>query len=139
MATEIKDAKDGLKTRIETISGLRVLDHIPNDVNEFPMAHIQFTGRTSSDSLDGVSFMGTITLTVYIRMSNELEAMDELDKYMETTGTESIEAAMDADQSWESKVAIGQLLGIVNVRRFQTDQGAWLHAADFMCQFRTAA
>ena len=136
MADEIKDAKDGLKTLLETITGLRVYDHAPDSINEFPAAVIMFTGRTARDgmTLGGSSFTGRITVTLLVSKGDSLEAQDELDKYMAPLGSFSIEAAVDADNTWGSKVDDGRLVEVQNVGNREILEG-WYVGADFMFEF----
>ncbi len=138
MADEIKDAKDGLKTRLETISGLKVYDHLPGSINEFPAAVIAFDGRdtvhTSELGLAGSSFVGFFTATVLIGKADDLEGSDELDKYCAPLGTESIEAASDGDTTWGSNVDVGRLLRVENVGKRKVLEGDYW-AADFVFDF----
>ena len=135
MANEIRDAKDGLKTRLETISGLRVLDYPADSVNEFPAAVVLFRGRNTLGGLGGSSFTGQVAVVVLISKQNTQEAFDELDKYMAPLGTESIEAAIDADNTWNAKVDDGRLVDVVNVGYREFPDGGRYVAADFNCQF----
>lgn len=138
MADEIKDAKDGLQVRLETISGLRVYDHFPSNINEFPCAVIGLSGRTASGpdgvALAGSSFIGLVTVTLLIAKAVDLEGMDEVVKYCEPLGALSVEAAIDADNSWNSQVDHGRLLRIENVGRKEVNAG-WYWGADFVCDF----
>ena len=136
MANEIKDAKDGLGTRLATISGLRVIDYEPEGWNEYPVAIIRFTRRQVGDvALGGSSFTGEITVTLLVQEAGaEKEGWDELDLYMAPLGTKSIEAAIDADNTWNSKVDDGRLLEINNIGRRLVFNGVYW-GADFVCGF----
>lgn len=135
MANEIKDAKDGLASLIDNISGLRVIDYPSDALNQFPVAVILFTGRSLDVTLAGSTFLGEITVKVLVAKGNQLEAFDELDKYMEATSTESIEAAVDADNTWNGKVDDGRLRSITNVGIQEFPGGGRYVAADFNFTF----
>ena len=91
--------KDGLKTAIQTISGLRAYDYQPDQVNP-PFAwptldEIRYhqTGMSSG----GVVMDFTITLVVQ-RVSERI-AQDALDQYMSWSGVKSLRAAIEADRT----------------------------------------
>jgi hypothetical protein len=135
MANEIKDAKDGLGTRLATISGLRVIDYPPDSQNEFPAALIRLESRDMDVALGGSSFEGTMLVRVYISMAKPQDAMDELDLYMDPLGAKSIEAAIDGDNTWDSKVDDGRLSRIDNVRIDEGSDSGRYAKADFHVQF----
>jgi len=91
--------KDGLKTRLETISGLRAFDYQPEQVNP-PFAFstlddIQFhqTGMGSG----GVVM--TFTVTLIVHRQSERVAQDEIDKYTAFSGAQSVRAAIEGDRT----------------------------------------
>lgn len=99
MPATISQVKDGLKVRIETISGLRAFDHQPDQVNP-PFAwptldEIRYhqTGMSSG----GVVMDFTITLVV--QRVTERVAQDALDQYMSWSGVKSLRAAIEADRT----------------------------------------
>ena len=136
MANEIKDAKDGLGTRLATITGLRIHDFEPEGVIEMPVAIIRFTRRLVGDlTIGGSSFTGDITVTLLLNVpGDEQEAFDEMDKYIAPLGTESIEAAIDGDNTWNSKVDDGRLVEI-NTVGWRNIFGGRYMGADFVCRF----
>ncbi len=66
MADEIKDAKDGLLTRLSSITGLKVLDYPADSVNEFPVAVVLFESRDAIETLGGSSFSGRIKVILLV-------------------------------------------------------------------------
>ena len=99
MPATISQVKDGLKARIETISGLRAFDYQPDQVNP-PFAwptldEIRYhqTGMSSG----GVVMDFTITLVV--QRVSERVAQDALDNYMSWSGVKSLRAAIEADRT----------------------------------------
>jgi len=138
VANEIKDAKDGLVNLLDNITGLRVFDHWPESVNEFPAAVVMFESRTVGGedgiALAGSSFTALLRMVLLIAQANDLEAADELDLYMDPLGSKSIEAQIDGDTTWGGKVDAGKLILIENAgyRQFQDAQ---YMAADFVFRF----
>jgi hypothetical protein len=99
MPATISQVKDGLKTRIETISGLRAFDYQPDQVNPpfaFPTLDTITYHQTGMAS-GGVVMNFTITLVV--NRAVERTAQDALDQYMSFSGAQSLRAAIEADRT----------------------------------------
>ena len=99
MPATISQVKDGLKTAINTVSGLRAFDYQPDQVNP-PFAwptldNINYhqTGMASG----GVVMNFTVTLVV--NRASERTAQDQLDQYMSWDGAKSLRAAIEADRT----------------------------------------
>jgi len=135
MASEIANAKDGLGTLIGGISAVKqVFDYPPDDVHELPAFVLLFEGRDTEQALGGSTFMGTIRGTLLISSSATKQVFDELDAYMEPLGTNSIEAAIDADTTWGGTVDTGRLQRVENVGYREVGGGRYA-AADFVFEF----
>jgi len=99
MPATISQVKDGLKARIQTISGLRAFDYQPDQVNP-PFAF---------PTLDAITYhqtgMGTggvvmnFTVTLIVNRAVERTAQDQLDQYMSWDGAQSLRAAIEADRT----------------------------------------
>lgn len=99
MPATISQVKDGLKARIESISGLRAFDYQPDQVNP-PFAF---------PTLDSIVYhqtgMGTggvvmnFTITLIVTRASERSAQDALDQYMAWDGSKSVRAAIEADRT----------------------------------------
>ena len=135
MASEIANAKDGLSTLIGNISAIRqVFDYPPEDVHEMPAMVLLFEGRDTEQTIGGSTFQGTIRGTLLVSSASTKQAFDELDAYMEPLGTNSIEAAVDADTTWDSAVDTGRLISVENVG-YRDIGGGRYAAADFVFEF----
>ena len=134
MANEIGDAKDGLVTRLSTISGLKTLDYPADSVNEFPAAVLLFESRNAVQTLGGSSFTGKIKVVLLVSSANTQQAYDTLDLFMDPLGTSSIEAAVGGDNTWNAKVDDGRLVSIDNVAHRKLWGGFYV-AADFRFEF----
>lgn len=69
-----------------------------------------------------------------VSSANTKEAYDTLDEFMAPLGTNSIEAAIDGDNTWNSKVDDGRLLSVDNVGQRKLWGGNYI-AADFRVGF----
>lgn len=89
--------RDGLKTRLLTITGLRAYDTIPDDIN-IPCAVV---GSPESVEFDSVYARGadkyTIPVRVYATLASERAGQDKLDGYLAGAGSGSIKAAIEGD------------------------------------------
>ena len=134
MANEIKDAKDGLGTLLSTISGLKVLDYPADSVSEFPAALVLFESRDATETLGGSTFLGRVKVIVLVSSASTKEAYDTLDLFMDPLGTSSVEAAVDADNTWGGKVDDGRLAKVDNVGQRRLWGGLYV-GADFHFRF----
>jgi hypothetical protein len=99
MPATISQVKDGLKARINSISGLRAFDYQPDQVNPpfaFPTLDTVTYHQTGMAS-GGVVMNFTITLIV--NRSSERTAQDQLDQYMNWDGAKSLRAAIESDRT----------------------------------------
>ena len=134
MADEIKDAKDGLGALLDSISGLRVLDYPSDSINEFPAAVVLFESRDATQTLGGSTFVGRVRVVLLVSSADTLQAYDTLDSYMDPVGAGSIEAVVDADNTWGGKVDDGRLVSIDNVG-LRKQWGGHYVGADFHFRF----
>ena len=135
MASEIANAKNGLGTLIGNIAAVKqVFDYPPEDIHEMPAFVLLFEGRDTEQTLGGSTFQGTIRGTLLLSSSSTKQAFDELDAFMEPLGTNSIEAAIDADTTWGSTVDTGRLISVENVGYREVGGGRYA-AADFVFEF----
>jgi len=101
MAGEITTIRDGIQTRLETISGLQVIDHVPEGVAFTPSVSITLVSMTRNETFEGASVPGdrTYRWTITVRLAGAIpeEMWQSLDDYLAPTGTDSILAAIDGD------------------------------------------
>jgi hypothetical protein len=92
-------AKDGLKARLATISGLRTYDYQPDQVNP------PFAFPTLEEIRYHATAMGTggvemdFTINLILSRQSERIAQDEIDKYMAYSGSQSVRAAIEGDRT----------------------------------------
>ena len=68
MAGEITTIRDGLETRLETISDLEVLDHEPDGTTVTPAATIRLDSLTRNETFEGASVPGDRTYRFIITL-----------------------------------------------------------------------
>ena len=135
MANEIRDAANGLKRRLEAISGLRVLDHVPGSWNDFPLAVIRLERRSVSQfGLAGSSFEGEFVVSVIASRSTGAGAYANLDPFIDPLGASSIQAAIDGDNTLGGAVDDARLVEVT--RMGDRKIGSAMHVgADFRVRF----
>lgn len=96
MAT-IAQIRAGLKTRLETITGLQVYDYRPGTISP-PTAIVARQSTQYDVTFDGADDH-TMGVQVYVAFSNDRAAEDNLDAYLNESGTTSVVAAIHADST----------------------------------------
>ena len=130
MPATITQVKDGLKARIESVSGLRAFDHQPDQVNPpfaFPTLDNITYHRTGMAS-GGVVMDFTITLI--LNRASERTAQEALDQYMSWDGAKSLRAAIEADRTLGGVCDDLQVNGAENLTNIDANDTLYL-AVDF--------
>lgn len=139
MAKEMQDAIRGLTDVLRIIPKLRIFPYSVRPKGGFPVAGISFNGRTAAGedglALGGSSFTAELTITVLVAKSLTEEAMNLMYEYINPLGTMSIEAALDADVTWNGTVDDGRLISVDEIDRVRFPGGAQYVGADFQVRF----
>jgi hypothetical protein len=96
MAT-IGDIRDGLRTRLSTIYGLRVYTRWP-DNPALPAALVRRSEGPTRTTFDRRAVV-TMEITVAVVIADLVRAQDALEEYTDLTGANSIMAALEADET----------------------------------------
>lgn len=110
MAT-IAGLRDALKTRLQTIAGLRVHDTVP-DLLTPPAAMIQPASLSSKTAMGLGRRVHVFEITLLAAPAGQAgiaRAQDTLDPYLDETGTKSVIAALEGD------VALGGTVSSLDV------------------------
>jgi len=90
--------RDGLKTRLQTITGLRAYDLIPDTVVP-PCAVVgQLDFTFDIDNARGLD-QAQVDVLVIVQRSSERAGQDKLDAYLAGTGASSIKTAIEGDRT----------------------------------------
>ena len=97
MPATVSQVKDGLKTRIETVPGLRGFDYQPDQVNPpFAFATLDEI-RYHQTGMSSGGVVMDFTVTVVVQRVSERTAQDKVDQYTSWDGAQSVRAAIEAD------------------------------------------
>jgi hypothetical protein len=90
--------RDGLKTRLQTITGLRAYDLIPDTVVP-PCALVgQLDFTFDIDNARGLD-QAQVDVLVIVQRFSERAGQDKLDAYLAGTGSSSIKTAIEGDRT----------------------------------------
>lgn len=92
-----------LKTRLATITGLRVYDHVPDSVN-VPGAVVGQLDLTFDASFNRGFDNATCTIILIVGRMSEQAGQAKLDGYLSGTGATSVKAAIEADVTLQGAV-----------------------------------
>jgi len=93
----LSSIRDGLKTRLATISGLSIFSFVPDSI-EPPTAVV---GVMSSLEYDSTMARGSDTYSIpiylYVSRVDAQDAQETLDAYLNSSGSSSIKAQVESD------------------------------------------
>ena len=118
----LSDIRDGLRTVLEAHnSKLRVYVYEPDGgVTQRPGLVLGFSELEYHEmAMGGNAIQQDLRATLYLTGGNSLEMEAELDKYRSPTGTESLRAAVDSDDTLNGSVTYAEV-----VRSGQAQRGA---------------
>lgn len=89
--------RGALAIQLDTIAGLRIYDTPPDSVQELPAAIVTFGPNTATYALtlgaEDVRF--TFQVLLLLGSGDEVQAQQDLEPYLDATGTSSIKAAVE--------------------------------------------
>lgn len=94
----VSTIRDGIKTRLATISGLNAYDTVPDNPSP-PFATVLPTGIEYDTAMADGAHTYRFTILVAVGRVMEGVAQDALDAYCDATGASSIRAAMRGDRT----------------------------------------
>jgi hypothetical protein len=102
--------RDALKTRLQTISGLRVYEVIPEPVTP-PCAIVgQLDFTFDIDNARGLD-QANVDIYVIVQRFSERAGQDKLDGYLAGTGATSIKAAIEGDRTLDGTCQTLRVIG----------------------------
>lgn len=104
---DLAAVRDGLKVRLETITGLRAHDTVPGTVNP-PAAIVEPSPPfTYHEAMGSTSPLATFRFRVHVLVTavSDRAGQDKLDAYCSTSGASSVRAAIEGDRTLGGTVA----------------------------------
>jgi len=129
MAGTLIQIADGLETRLATITGLRVFDHIP-DVFAVPCAFVAPQTVSYWNSFGGGDVQMTYIVTVVVGRASERSSQKSLYGYMAYSGGTSVREAIEDDRSLGGVAQTCIVQNADNIRMVSSGDADYL-AVDF--------
>jgi hypothetical protein len=127
----IQTIRDGLKTRLQTIAGLRASDTIPEQINP-PIAVISVGSVDYSQSFGGAGLTAyNFVVTVFVSRPSTRTGQNLLDDYMEPSGATSVKAALEAVPGLSGASQDVYVSGVSNVGSVTLEDSNTYLTADF--------
>ncbi len=127
----IQTIRDGLKTRLQTITGLRASDTIPEQINP-PIAIVSVGNIDYSRSFSGTGLTAfNFVVTVFVSRPSTRTGQNLLDDYMEPTGATSVKVALEAVPGLSGASQDVYVSGVNNVGNVTLEDGVTYLTADF--------
>lgn len=98
MPATVQQQADGLETRLTTITGLRVFDHVPDNFAP-PCAFVLPDTINYWEGFSGGDAQHRWTVTVIVGRTADRAAQRSLFEYISYSGTKSVRAAIEADRT----------------------------------------
>lgn len=95
---DISSLRSGIKTNLSTITGLRVSDTIPDQINP-PQAILSLSSVDFNKAMHRGATLYTFTLTVLVARQSERSGQAKLDTYVQSSGASSIKLAVESDRT----------------------------------------
>jgi len=92
MTAELTPIRNAVRSALEAIPSLRVLDYTPDTWNDFPLAVVSFAHVRVGPTLAGSRMSGEVKVTLMTGEANLPESLTDLDPLIE-----SVDTAMSAD------------------------------------------
>lgn len=129
MPVTITEIRDGLQTRLATITGLRTASELPDNPNP-PMAIVAPNTVSYDTAFQGGLTTYSFVITVIVSRVAERQAQARLDAYSSTSGTASIKEAIEGDRTLGGKVADVRVTEMSNVGAVLLGEATYI-AANF--------
>lgn len=130
MAT-VAAIRAGLKTAVETVTGLRALDYRPGSISP-PVAIVALRETRYDVTLDGADDT-TMAVTVYVQFGTDRTSEEDLNGYMDPAGATSIVAAIHADPTLGGVVDFARVVSVADNGLIEYG-GAFYLAATFVVE-----
>ena len=115
--------RDGLKTNLETISGLTAYEYVPDWI-EPPIALVAPLNTLNYDStMARGADTYEIPVIVYISRVDAQTSQDDVDAYLASTGATSVKAAIESDSTLGGAAMSVRVISATDYGEYEVTQG----------------
>jgi len=132
MAATVSEVSEALRTALQAVPGLRVVEYIPDSLNP-PMATVGVDTVNYHGAFRGGNPVYLFTVTVVVARSSDRLAQKRLDDYLSYGGDVSIRAAVEEDPSLGGCVQTSQVVSGGNITNINVNDVIYL-SVDFVVE-----
>lgn len=125
MAGNATNIHDAIARALATIPGLRVADHLPEQVSP-PMAVIQIQSVTYHRAMQGGSSEWAYVISLIAGRMGDRAAQRTLDGWMSWDGAQSVRAAIEADRTLDGTCDSLLVQDMITVRPLSIGDASYL-------------
>ena len=122
MAT-FSSIRDGLKTRLATISGVTVYDTVPDFLDPPAIIIAPFNTLSFDTTMARGADTYDIPIVLYIQRVDAASAQDSLDAFLASSGGSSVKAAIQGDPTLGGAAMSARVVSATDYGEYEVSQG----------------
>jgi len=130
--TTLADLRSGLGTNLATISGLRVSEDLPEQINP-PMAVVGLQSIEYDQSFQRGLVVYRFQIPLLAARASDRRAQITLDNFMSTTGSSSVKVAVESDKTLGGAAFDVRVTEMGSIGTIELDSNMYL-AAEFVVE-----
>jgi hypothetical protein len=115
--------RSGLKTRLETVSGLTVYDYVPDFIDPPTALIAPFNTLNFDSTMQRGSDTYEIPVIVYVSKVDAETGQDSIDSYLAASGSNSIKAAIEGDTTLGGAAMSVRVVSATEYGEYEVTQG----------------
>lgn len=115
--------RSGLKTRLETVSGLTVYDYVPDFIDPPTALIAPFNTLNFDSTMQRGSDTYEIPVIVYVSKVDAETGQDSIDSYLAASGSNSIKAAIEGDTTLGGAAMSVRVVSAAEYGEYEVTQG----------------
>ena len=115
--------RSGLKTRLETVSGLTVYDYVPDFIDPPTALIAPFNTLNFDSTMQRGSDTYEIPVIVYVSKVDAETGQDSIDSYLAASGSNSIKAAIEGDTTLGGAAMSVRVVNATDYGEYEVTQG----------------
>ena len=115
--------RSGLKTRLETISGLMVYDYVPDFIDPPTVLIAPFNTLNFDSTMQRGSDTYEIPIILYVSKVDAETGQDNLDSFLAASGSNSVKSAIEADTTLGGAAMSVRVINATDYGEYEVTQG----------------
>ena len=126
--------RDGIKTRLETITSLTVYDIVPDFLDPPAVIIAPFNTLNFDSTMQRGSDTYEIPVILYIQKVDAQSAQDSLDAFLASSGSDSIKAAIEGDITLGGAAMSVRVISATDYGEYEVSQGTSFLGVTFIVE-----